>query len=499
MRMSSVGRVIFPALVVVGLVLVTVPPSAAAQAAIVRPAERAARIVRGGDVLEDTWELLLNYYMEPLEPAALAEAADAGMRRVLREHGLAALPDPLVVPDGDRDAAWTALLERYELFAQRHEDVSPTELTEQAIRAMAGAAHDPHTKYYVPDEVARLQQASGREGYPGLGARGRGPVATIVEVYPDSPAATAGLQPGDRIVGTADRPSPDLPADRSAELTCAEVGEPSYLTIEKAVTGEVVDVSMTCAEIHIPLVESRILDGVGYVRLRSFLSYSVVTEVENAVRTLQDAGVRGIVLDLRGNPGGYTEASVRILRRLVPGGPVYRLLERDAEPRVRDLCGPASASRASAAILLGREPSVGRDVPPDDACYHEPILTVPLAVLVDERSGSSAELFAAAIQENHAGRVFGTTTRGALAVSLIVPLEDGSALQLGYAQMLSGDGQRINRVGVRPDEPVALRLEDLWSGTDPQLARAVAYLQDVGGRPMQLLPRRSEQPVPAAH
>jgi len=95
--------------------------------------------------------------------------------------------------------------------------------------------------------------------------------------------------------------------------------------------------------------------------------------------------------------------------------------------------------------------------------------------------------------------VFGTTTRGALAVSLIVPLEDGSALQLGYAQMLSGDGQRINRVGVRPDEPVALRLEDLWSGTDPQLARAVAYLQDVGGRPMQLLPRRSEQSVPAAH
>jgi carboxyl-terminal processing protease len=497
MRMSGVGRVVLPLLVVVGLVLGSVPPSAAAQAAIVTPAERANRIVRAGEVLEDAWDLLLDYFMEPIEPAALAEAADAGMRIALREHGVAPLPEPLAVVDGDRAGAWAALLDRYETLAARHDRVAPNELTEQGILAMAGAAHDPHTAYFVPEAVTRLQQATGAEGYAGIGARGRGPTATIIEVYAGSPAAAAGLERGDRILGVGDRPAPDLSATRSVELTCSAVGEPTSLTIQKAGNGELLDISLTCAEIHIPLVESRIVDGVGYVRLRSFLSYAIVDEVEQAVRSMQDAGVRGIVLDLRGNGGGYIEANVRILRRLVPDGPVYRMAERDAEPRVRDLCGPAPASRTGAAILQGRAVSARTANLVDDGCDGTTILTVPLAVLVDERSGSCSELFAVAIQESHAGRVFGTTTRGGLAVSLIVPLTDGSALQLGYAQMLSGAGRRINRVGVRPDEVVVLQLEDLWTGTDPQLARAVAYLQDVGARPAHILPLRSEQATPA--
>lgn len=497
MRISGVGRMVFPVLVVAGLVLGSVPPSAAAQAAIVTPAERANRIVRAGDVLEDAWDLLLDYFMEPIEPAALAEAADAGMRRALREHGVAPLPAPLAVVDGDRDGAWAALLDRYETLAARHDDVAPNELTEQAILAMAGAAHDPHTAYLVADDVTRLQQATGEEGFPGIGAKGRGPTATIVEVYAGSPAAAVGLERGDRIVGVGDRPAPELSAERSTELTCSEVGDATSLTIQKAGSGEVLDVSLNCAEIYIPLVESRIVDGVGYVRLRSFFSYAIVDEVEQAVRTLQDAGVRGIVLDLRGNGGGYIEASVRILRRMVPGGAVYRMVERNAEPSIRDLCGPAPASRNGPAILSGRDFSAPSGMSADDGCDGTTILNVPLAVLVDERSASSSEIFAAAIQENHAGRLFGTTTRGGLAASLVVPLTDGSALQLGYAQMLSGDGRRINRVGVRPDEVVALRLEDLWSGSDPQLARAVAYLQDAGARPAHILPLRSEQPAPA--
>ena len=498
MRISGVGRVVFPVLVVAGLLLGSVPPSAAAQAAIVTPAERANRIVRAGDVLEDAWDLLLDYFMEPIEPAALAEAADAGMRRALREHGIAPLPEPLAVVDGDRDGAWAALLDRYETIAAAHDDVAPNELTEQAILAMAGAAHDPHTAYLVPDDVIRLQQASGDEGYPGIGAKGRGPTATIVDVYAGTPAAAAGLERGDRIVGVGDRPAPELSADRSIELTCSEVGEPASLTIQKAGSGEVLDVSLTCAEIYIPLVESRIVDGVGYVRLRSFFSYAIVDEVEQAVRTMQDAGVRGIVLDLRGNGGGYIEASVQIMRRLMPGGAIYRMVERNAEPSVRDLCSPAPASRNRAAILSGRDVSAPTaSSAADDGCDGEAMLTVPLAVLVDERSASSSEILAAAVQENHAGRLFGTITHGGLAASLIVPLTDGSALQLGYAQMLSGEGRRINRVGVRPDEVVDLRLEDLWSGTDPQLARAVAYLQDAGARPAHLLPLRSEQPAPA--
>src|SRR5262249_30910612 len=159
----------------------------------------------------------------------LAEAADAGMRRALREHGVAPLPEPLAVADGDREGAWAALLERYETLAARHHAVAPNQLTEQAIPALARAAHDPPTRHPVPDDVIRLQQGTGEEGYPGIGARGRGPTATIVEVYAGSPAAAAGLERGDRIVAVGDRPAPDLSADRGTELTCTEVGATASL------------------------------------------------------------------------------------------------------------------------------------------------------------------------------------------------------------------------------------------------------------------------------
>jgi carboxyl-terminal processing protease len=491
MRMSSVGRVAFPVLVVVGMVLAAVPQSAAAQASIVSPPERADRVIRAKDVLADAWDLLLNYYMEPLEPAALAEAADAGMRIALRENGVTPLPEPLAVP-GDRAGAWSALVERYETLLARYAEVAPNDLTEQAILAMAATAHDPHTKYFTADDLKRLQQAVGDESYPGIGARARGPQATITEVYAGTPAAAVGLQPGDRIVRVADRQPPDLATDRSVELPCGEVGALAELTIEKARTGEQVEVSMTCEAILIPLVESRIVDGVGYIRLRSFMSYGVVQEVEDAVRTMQDAGVRGIVLDLRGNGGGYIEAGVRILRRLVPNGSVYRVAERDGEPIVRDICAPSPTSRTGAAILSGRQLGGGLDIPDDNSCSGEPVLAVPLAVLVDEQSASTSEFFASTVEESQAGRVFGGTTRGGLAASLIVPLADGSALQLGYAQILTGEGRRINRVGVRPDEVVEFQIEALWSGTDTQLARAVAYLRDGGTRPARIMRLRSQ-------
>jgi carboxyl-terminal processing protease len=100
-------------------------------------------------------------------------------------------------------------------------------------------------------------------------------------------------------------------------------------------------------------------------------------------------------------------------------------------------------------------------------------------VLVDEGTASMGELFAVNIQEHGVGRVFGAQTMGSVAASQILPLSDGSALQLSVLQIYSGQGRRLNRVGVAPDEAVELRVEDLLEGRDSQLERAAAYLRDL--------------------
>jgi carboxyl-terminal processing protease len=105
-----------------------------------------------------------------------------------------------------------------------------------------------------------------------------------------------------------------------------------------------------------------------------------------------------------------------------------------------------------------------------------PILTVPLAVLVDEGTASMGEIFAAAIQEHHLGRVIGSTTAGAVAASRIIALSDGSALQVSLEQVYTGAGAPLDRVGVHPDEEIALDLDALRQGHDTQLEQATRDL-----------------------
>jgi carboxyl-terminal processing protease len=202
------------------------------------------------------------------------------------------------------------------------------------------------------------------------------------------------------------------------------------------------------ARVSAPFVTARKLPGnLGYVQLRGFPEPSIVTQVEQAIRQHQQDGVRGIVFDLRGNGGGRLDVGTRLLSRFVPNGPIYQRVDRDGR----------------------RETYQVRDA--------RPLLTVPLAVLIDEGTASMGEVFAAAVSEHRVGRVFGATTAGAVAASRFLPLSDGSALQLSLEQVYTGAGALLDRVGVRPDEAVELDLDQLRQGRDTQLERVASYLQ----------------------
>jgi carboxyl-terminal processing protease len=411
-----------------------------------------AEVARDLQAMQEAYELLLDRYALPLEPASLVAAAQDAMTAELNEAGIDNPVAGLGNLGGDRQQEWTALRQRFQALAARYADeVPPDKLAGAAIGGMAESVEDAHTNYLNPDDYQEhIRWTRGDVQYGGIGARMRGPQATVIEVFPGTPAERAGLSAGDVIVGVDDTSTVDMRLDEVVNIVRGPEGSPVRLRVQRAGTSRVDELTLTRAQVSLPFVASRMLPGnVGYVALRGFPEPSVIDGVEKAVTQFQRDGVRGIVLDLRGNSGGRLDVGSRLLSRFIPDGPIYRAVDR-----------------------RGREETI-------NVREARPILTVPLAVLIDDGTASMGELFAVAIQEHGVGRVLGVTTAGAVAASVVLPLSNGGALQLSIELVYSGGGALLDRVGVHPDQEVELDLDALRQGHDNQLEAALAYLATV--------------------
>jgi len=428
------------------------PASAAASpttAAPLTPAARASAITTSLLAMQEGWDLLLDRFFDPLDPSELARAGDEAMLAALGEADLEPTEMPLAV-SGDRAAVWAGLAGRYQTLANKYTAIDPQTLAHAAVAGMSIVADDTHTHFLTPRQYQEhVAWTRGEVKYGGIGARLRGPVLTIVEVFAGSPADTAGLHAGDQILQVDDTPTQDMRVDQAVLLVRGPEGTPVTLTVQRAGSGRTDRVTMTRSEIQMPFVESRVIGDLGYVRLRGFPEPSIIDAVERAILTQQSQGVKGIIFDLRGNSGGRLDVGSRLLSRFIPGGAIYQEVDRRGRQAIRNVRGGS------------------------------PILTVPLAVLVDEGTASMGEIFAVNIQEHQVGRLFGMPTMGSVAASQVLPLSDGSALQLSVMQIYSGQGAPMNRIGVQPDEAIELRLEDLQGGRDGQLDRATSYLREM--------------------
>jgi carboxyl-terminal processing protease len=399
--------------------------------------------------IAEAYVLLVDHYAVPLDPAPLVAAGEAGMAAALGAAGVDAGATPPATYGAGTVEQFAALQDQFEALLASHTDaLSPADLAHAAIQGMADSLGDPHTSFYTPAEYQdELRWQRGDARYAGIGVRLHGPQATIEEVFPGSPAARAGLHPGDTLVAVNGQLTSDLKLADVVKLVRGDDGTALVLGVQRAGSDRVEAITLARAQVAAPLVAARRLAGeIGYVQLRGFPEASVVGQVEQAIRAQQQAGVRGIVLDLRGNGGGRIVVGEQLLAGFVPDGPIYQSVDRDGH---RDVHAVTNA---------------------------QPLLTVPLAVLVDGSTASMGEIFAAAIQERQTGRVIGEPTAGAVAASRIIPLADGSALQFSVEQVFSGAGALLDRVGVHPDDEVALDLDALRQGRDTQIERAVSYL-----------------------
>lgn len=341
-----------------------------------------------------------------------------------------------------------------------------SQVTAAALRGAVASLHDPYSTYLTPRGFQVLRSTS-RGRYSGIGVSvrvepGLGPVVT--GLFPGSPAATApflgappgaqpGLRVGDRLLAADGVPLGGLAAAAVRSRLSGPAGSRVLLEVERAGSGGApmrLSFALTRHTLVVPTVQWRMLPGhVGYLAIQMF-NDRTPGEVGQGLKALAAEGMRGLVLDLRNNPGGVLQAAVQVSRYFLPAGVVARLHMRHGAPQVFTVPAPRPVG-------------------------------VPCTVLVNGHTASAAELLAGAIQDDHRGLLVGERTFGKGVVQRVFPLGGGAALKLTVGRYSTPRGREIGGRGLAPDVRVAFPGETQAAlgnpAEDPQLAAALGVLR----------------------
>jgi carboxyl-terminal processing protease len=328
--------------------------------------------------------------------------------------------------------------------------LEPHAMTYGSIHGMMAALNDPFT-YFAEPSQHRLESDTFTGDFEGIGASLAltGAQPTFVDICPASPADTAGLQIGDRLLAVDGAGVAGLLLDEVALLIRGSLDTPVQVDVQRQ-NGTYFSATIVRQRVDLPSVDAQLLsDEVGYVGIRLF-SARTGEELSRAVEGLQGQHARALVLDLRGNGGGLTGGAIDVLRVLLGHGIAFRELRP------------------------------GREEQRHAIPFAEPLVDWPLAVLLDGGTASAAEMVAAAIHDYDRGVLIGQRSFGKGAVQSMYQLSDGSSLHITTSHWLSADGYPIEDVGLEPDIIVASG--GAAATEDPFLRRAVDYLDEKIGR-----------------
>jgi len=297
----------------------------------------------------------------------------------------------------------------------------PTDLTYAAIRGVLSSLDDPYTRFLAPAQYAEMQREN-RGSFPGIGVELStvGTTLSIVKVLPNSPASAAGIMKNDELLQVNGASMTGKTAEEVGELLKGEEGTTVALMIRRG--AKELPFNLTRKEIDYPHFESRVIGGdIGYMHLLMF-DEQAADNISRAMDGFSKQGVRGLILDLRDNPGGLVTAAVDVASKFIPPGTVVYVQER-----------------------AGRRNGLPTDQ--DTAVTHH----LPLVVLVNHFSASASEIVTGAIQDTHSGTIVGIRTWGKGLVQEIMPLNDNSAIALTTAHYYTPSGADINLKGIMPD------------------------------------------------
>jgi carboxyl-terminal processing protease len=304
------------------------------------------------------------------------------------------------------------------------EDVETKNLVNGAINGMLNSL-DPHSAYLTPDLYKDLQSdTQGRFGGLGIEITVKGGMLTVVSPIEDTPAHKAGIKPGDQIFKIEDEFTKDMSLVDAVKKMRGLKGTKINLTIRRENATDLIDVSLVRDIIRVQSVKSRSLEpGYGYVRLAQFQERSD-RDVQRALEKLaaETSGLKGLVLDLRNNPGGLLNQAVRVSDLFLDSGMIVYTDGRIESQKQK---------------FFAQKEGTWMDF--------------PLVVLVNGGSASASEIVAGALQDHKRAVVLGTKSFGKGSVQTILPLDDNSALRLTTARYFTPKGRSIQATGIVPD------------------------------------------------
>jgi len=358
-------------------------------------------------------------------------------------------------PDGSSkevDAEFATFWEAWQTLRDRH--VSSASTTDQdlvygAIKGLAGSFDDPNTNFFPPEEATKFEEdVSGSFG--GIGAeigRTEG-VLAIISPLKNSPAEKAGIKAGDFILRIDGKQSETLDVSEAVTRIRGAIGTTVVLTVFRPEWSQPREISIVRSRIEVPTLDLTFHeDGkVAQIQLYSF-NENATREFYKAATTALASGARGIVLDLRNNPGGYLEVANALAGWFLKDGSVV------VSERFKD----------------------GEDRP-FVASGNEALKDMPVVVLINQGSASASEILAGALRDNRNVKLVGVRSYGKGTVQELVPLEDGSSLKVTIAHWVMPSGQILDKVGIEPDYVIELTDEDIKNKKDPQLTKALEVL-----------------------
>lgn len=323
------------------------------------------------------------------------------------------------------------------------DQVDDTKLIDGAIDGMVKSLDDPHSLYLDQDMYKKLKiHTDGSFGGIGVVMAFDAQEVQVISVMDNTPGQQAGLQEGDKIIAIDGQPTKDMRPEEVAMNVRGDVGTQVVLRIHRE-GEEDKDYTITRDAIPEKTAAAQMLpEGMGYIRIASF-SEKTGQEFKDCLADMEGQGMKGLILDLRENPGGLITSCVEIANLVVPKGEIVSVVDRDGNREEHD------------STL-------------EESKY-------PIVVLIDENSASAAEILAGALQDRQAATLVGTKSYGKGSVQLIMPMFEGDAMKLTVAKYYTPSGRSIDGTGIEPDVAVA---GDPNSHIDQQLIKAIEVMRE---------------------
>ena len=335
-------------------------------------------------------------------------------------------------------------------------EIDEEKMTEGMYKGLVSSLEDPYSVYYTKDEFAALMESSSGS-YCGIGAYVsqdvKTGVITIVKPFEGGPAYEAGMLPGDIIYKVEDE---EVTGKDLSEIVSRMKGEEgTTVNIEIIREGESEPIKLTIERrtVEVPTISYEMLDNkVGYIQIAEF---DEVTgpQFRSAIEDLDEQGMKGLVIDLRNNPGGLLDTVCDMLDRMLPEGLIVYTEDKNGT-RTEEVKSTAEES-----------------------------FDKPLVVMINGNSASASEVFAGAIQDYGIGTILGTTSFGKGIVQSVIPLSDGSGVKVTVSKYYTPKGRNIHEIGIEPDVVVELKDElktkvTIDKSEDNQLQEAIKIINE---------------------